>query len=60
MDIHQAKIYANQAEMLARMKAKMDAHQVRIDAKMDAWLENEDLAKRDDSLPRRDRGLSGQ
>jgi hypothetical protein len=32
MDIHQAK-------MLARIKAKMDGHQDRMEAKMDAWLE---------------------
>lgn len=39
MDIHQAKIDGNQAEMLARTKAKMDSHQERMEVKMDAWLE---------------------
>jgi hypothetical protein len=36
LDIHQAKIDANQAEMLARMKANMDSHQERREVKMDA------------------------
>jgi hypothetical protein len=39
MDILQVKTGTNQAEMLARMKAKMDVHQHRTEAKMDAWLE---------------------
>jgi hypothetical protein len=39
IDIHQVKIDVNQAERWARMKAKMDAHQERMEVKMDDWVE---------------------
>jgi hypothetical protein len=39
IDIYQVKIDASLAERLVRMKAKMDAHQERMEVKMDDWLE---------------------